>query len=267
MSRHHPHHRPGPYPHPGPPPGPYAPHAGPLGYPEPHGPHSEPHSPRWPPPPLPPPPHHAHWPDPEPHGAHGPHAHTWFYNDERNMSLADIATRHQTIATQLIAGYPIDLDGVTVKLPERVQATLRHEQHGDLALKFDLKWFDGRAALYPPHHPPHHHSVFSYEGELTLREAGELLNSLGTQIAERGTVTFDEHTISLPAEALMVVRYERGPLGDLVFKNEVIWREQEITRIQRSIVALVSSMRATSELAATGSDCGQPSENRSGSTP
>ena len=152
--------------------------------------------------------------------------------------MADIATRQQAIAAQLISGDPIDLDGLTVELPERVQATLRHEQHGDLVLKFDLKWFDRPTALYPPHHPPHHHWIFSYEGELTLSQAGELLDRVGTQIAEHGTVTFDEHTVSLPAEALMVVRYERGPLGDLVFKSEVIWREQEIARGQRSIVDL-----------------------------
>ncbi len=126
------------------------------------------------------------------------------------MSLADIAARQQTIAAQLIAGDTIDLDGLIVELPEQVQATLRHEHHGDLVLKFDLKWFDRPTALYPPHHPPHHHWVFSYEGELTLGQAGELLDRVGNQLAEQGAVTFDEHTVDVPAEALMVVRYERA---------------------------------------------------------
>ena len=271
MPRHHRHHRHGPHAHPGPPPGPHAPHVGPLGYPGSHGTHPAPHwrdgRRAWPPPPhhgpdgahWPPPPHHgpdgAHWPPPPhhgpdgapwphpshpvPHQPHGPHAHTWFYNDERRMSLADIAARQQAIAAQLIAGDTIDLDGLIVELPEQVQATLRHEHHGDLVLKFDLKWFDRPTALYPPHHPPHHHWVFSYEGELTLGQAGELLDRVGNQLAEQGTVTFDEHTVDVPAEALMVVRYERGPLGDLVFKSEVIWREQETAGVQRSIVELV----------------------------
>jgi len=180
--------------------------------------------------------HHHH------HGPHGPHAHKWFYNDEQRLALALIGARQKGIASQLVASSSVDLGGLTVELPERVHAVLRHEtHHGDLVLKLDLKWFDRPTAIPPHPHPPHapHHWVFSYEGEMTLKQAGELLHSIGDQVIDHGTVACHEHTVCLPAEALMVVRYERGPRGDLVFKNELVWAEGATTTVERSIVELL----------------------------
>ncbi|ROS04624.1 hypothetical protein EDC56_0130 [Sinobacterium caligoides] len=82
------------------------------------------------------------------------------------------------------------------------------------------------AAGHHKHRPPHHVEwLFNiHNEELTSHQIGEYIKSIGSKIQEEGRVNINNNEVVLPNENIeLIIRHERAPRGELVFKLEMKW--------------------------------------------
>lgn len=81
-----------------------------------------------------------------------------------------------------------------------------------------------------PRHPHHHHSqhpewYFNIQRyDLTPQKIGELIQNIGEKIKTDGRIRVDDNDVTFPSKNLeLIIRHERTPKGELVFKVEIKW--------------------------------------------
>lgn len=82
---------------------------------------------------------------------------------------------------------------------------------------------------HPHHHPHHHHHKWFINAEmsdLSPEAVAKYMVGIGEKIASDGKVKVNGEEVSFPPKGLgLVVRYERAPKGELVFKVEMKWED------------------------------------------